>query len=510
MSEYILEMKGITKEFPGVKALDNVNFKVKKGEVHALCGENGAGKSTLMKVLSGVYPYGSYEGDIILRGKVQQFSGIADSEKEKVAIVYQELALVPQMTVAENIYLANEPMMYSNTTIDDDKLNFLAKELLDKLGLNIPTNTLVRTLGVGVQQLVEIAKALSKDVEVLILDEPTAALTDSEVHTLFRIIKELKKKGITFIIITHKLEEIFEISDNVTIIRDGQTISTHPTSTLDEDKIIQMMVGREITDRYPKVKHTSEEIILEVNNFNVMDPINKGRKLVDNVSFNVKKGEILGIAGLMGAGRTELVMGLFGAYGKDASGEIILDGKHVKINSPKDAIKHGLALVTEDRKGNGLVLGQSIMVNTTLAALDRVLYNGVLEENKEIAFTNKYVRDLKVKTPTIEQLAKNLSGGNQQKVVIGKWLMTEPKILILDEPTRGIDVGAKYEIYNLMNDLVESGVAVVMISSELPEIIGMSDRILVMHEGKFKGELMDGASQEEIMYFATGRRNDND
>lgn len=510
MSEYILEMKGITKEFPGVKALDNVNFKVKKGEVHALCGENGAGKSTLMKVLSGVYPYGSYEGDIILRGKVQQFSGIADSEKEKVAIVYQELALVPQMTVAENIYLANEPMMYSNTTIDDDKLNFLAKELLDKLGLNIPTNTLVRTLGVGVQQLVEIAKALSKDVEVLILDEPTAALTDSEVHTLFRIIKELKKKGITFIIITHKLEEIFEISDNVTIIRDGQTISTHPTSTLDEDKIIQMMVGREITDRYPKVKHTSEEIILEVNNFNVMDPINKGRKLVDNVSFNVKKGEILGIAGLMGAGRTELVIGLFGAYGKDASGEIILDGKHVKINSPKNAIKHGLALVTEDRKGNGLVLGQSIMVNTTLAALDRVLYNGVLEENKEIAFTNKYVRDLKVKTPTIEQLAKNLSGGNQQKVVIGKWLMTEPKILILDEPTRGIDVGAKYEIYNLMNDLVESGVAVVMISSELPEIIGMSDRILVMHEGKFKGELMDGASQEEIMYFATGRRNDND
>lgn len=510
MSEYILEMKGITKEFPGVKALDNVNFKVKKGEVHALCGENGAGKSTLMKVLSGVYPFGTYDGDIVLRGQVQKFNGIADSEKEKVAIVYQELALVPQMTVAENIYLANEPMMYGKTTIDDQKLNFMAKELLDKLGLYIPTNTLVRTLGVGIQQLVEIAKALSKDVEVLILDEPTAALTDSEVHTLFRIINELKEKGITFIIITHKLEEIFEISDTVTIIRDGQTISTHPIEDLDEDKIIKMMVGREITDRYPKVKHNSEDVILEVNNFSVIDPVIKGKKLVDNVSFQVKKGEILGIAGLMGAGRTELVMGLFGAYGKNASGEIILDGKSIVINSPKDAIKHGLALVTEDRKGNGLVLSQSIMVNTTLASLDKVLYNGILENNKEIAFTNKYVKDLKIKTPTIEQLAKNLSGGNQQKIVIGKWLMTDPKILILDEPTRGIDVGAKYEIYNLMNKLVESGVAVVMISSELPEIIGMSDRILVMHDGQFKGELMDGASQEEIMYFATGRRKNND
>lgn len=509
MDQYILEMKGITKEFPGVKALENVNFKVKKGEVHALCGENGAGKSTLMKVLSGVYPYGTYEGDILLKDEVQKFSGIADSEKKKIAIVYQELALVPQMTVAENIYLANEPMMYGKTTINDEKLNYMAKELLDKLGLKIPVNTLVKTLGVGVQQLAEIAKALSKDVEVLILDEPTAALTDTEVETLFRIIKELKEKGITFIIITHKLEEIFEISDTVTIIRDGQTISTHPIEELDEDKIISMMVGREINDRYPKVKHNSEEVIMEVKDFSVVDPISN-RKLVDNVSFQVKKGEILGIAGLMGAGRTELVMGLFGCFGKNVVGDIYLEGEKIKIKSPKDAIKRGIGLVTEDRKGNGLVLGQSIMVNTTLAALEKILTNGILDENKETAYTNKYVDDLKIKTPNIEQLAKNLSGGNQQKIVIGKWLMTEPKILILDEPTRGIDVGAKYEIYNLMNKLVEKGVAVVMISSELPEIIGMSDRILVMHEGKFMGELYEGVSQEEIMYFATGRRNYNE
>ncbi|SHJ94370.1 xylose ABC transporter ATP-binding protein [Tepidibacter formicigenes] len=509
MSEYILEMRGITKEFPGVKALDNVNFKVKKGEVHALCGENGAGKSTLMKVLSGVYPYGSYSGDIVLKDEVQKFYGIKDSEKKKIAIVYQELALVPQMTVAENIYLANEPLKFGSTTIDDDKLNYMAKDLIDRLGLNINPSTKVGTLGVGIQQLVEIAKALSKDVEVLILDEPTAALTESEVETLFRIIKELKKTGITFIIITHKLEEIFEIADTVTILRDGQTISSHDIEELDEDKIIQKMVGRELTERYPKVVHKGEETILEVKNFTVYDPNNPDKKLVDDVSFNVKKGEILGISGLVGAGRTELIMGIFGAYGKLAEGEIYLENNKVEINSPMDAIKNGLALVTEDRKGNGLVLSQSIMVNTTLASLDKVLTGGILDENKEIYHTNKYVDELKTKTPHIEQKVGNLSGGNQQKVVLAKWLMTEPKILFLDEPTRGIDVGAKYEIYNIMNQLVEKGVAVVMISSELPEILGMSDRILVMHEGKIKGELnYEDATQEEVMYFATGRRSE--
>lgn len=509
MSEFILEMKNITKEFPGVKALDNVTFKVKKGEVHALCGENGAGKSTLMKVLSGVYPFGSYSGDIIINDEIQQFNNISDSENKGIAIVYQELALVPQMSVAQNIYLANEPIMYLNTTIDEQKLNYMAKELLDKLKLNIPTNTLVKTLGVGVQQLVEIAKALSKNVDILILDEPTAALTDSEVQTLFRIIKELKEKDITFIIITHKLEEIFEISDTVTTIRDGKTISTNKTNTLDEDKIIKMMVGREINDRYPKEIHKSEDIIMEVKNFSVYNPLIPDKKLVDNVSFKVKKGEILGISGLMGAGRTELVMGLFGVY-SNVEGEIYIDGKKVNIKTPKDAIKNGLALVTEDRKGNGLILSQSIMINTTLASLNKVLHRISLDNNKETFYTNKYVDQLKIKTPSIEQLVKNLSGGNQQKVVIGKWLMTEPKILILDEPTRGIDVGAKYEIYTLMNQLVKQGVAVVMISSELPEIIGMSDRILVMHEGSFKGELSSSATQEDIMYFATGRRDINE
>lgn len=509
MSEFILEMKNITKEFPGVKALDNVTFKVKKGEVHALCGENGAGKSTLMKVLSGVYPFGSYSGDIIINDEIQQFNNISDSENKGIAIVYQELALVPQMSVAQNIYLANEPIMYLNTTIDEQKLNYMAKELLDKLKLNIPTNTLVKTLGVGVQQLVEIAKALSKNVDILILDEPTAALTDSEVQTLFRIIKELKEKDITFIIITHKLEEIFEISDTVTTIRDGKTISTNKTNTLDEDKIIKMMVGREINDRYPKEIHKSEDIIMEVKNFSVYNPLIPDKKLVDNVSFKVKKGEILGISGLMGAGRTELVMGLFGVY-SNVEGEIYIDGKKINIKTPKDAIKNGLALVTEDRKGNGLILSQSIMINTTLASLNKVLHRISLDNNKETFYTNKYVDQLKIKTPNIEQLVKNLSGGNQQKVVIGKWLMTEPKILILDEPTRGIDVGAKYEIYSLMNKLVKQGVAVVMISSELPEIIGMSDRILVMHEGSFKGELSSSATQEDIMYFATGRRDINE
>ncbi|KPU26680.1 D-ribose transporter ATP-binding protein [Caloranaerobacter sp. TR13] len=506
MSEYILEMKGITKEFPGVKALDNVNFKVKKGEVHALCGENGAGKSTLMKILSGVYPYGTYEGDIILKGEVQKFYGIRDSERKKIAIVYQELALVPQMTVAENIYLANEPLKFKGTTIDDDKLNYMAKELLDRLGIDINPVTRVSSLGVGRQQLVEIAKALSKDVEVLILDEPTAALTESEVETLFKIIKELKNKGITFIIITHKLEEIFQIADTVTILRDGQTIDTYPVEELDEDTIIKGMVGRELTERYPKISHKGEEVILEVKNFSVYDSNMPHRKLVDNVSFKVKKGEILGISGLVGAGRTELVMGIFGAYNDLVEGEIFLEGKKIEIKSPKDAIEHGLALVTEDRKGNGLILNQSIMMNTTLAALDKIMTKGILDENKEIFYSKKYVEELKVKTPSLEQKVGNLSGGNQQKVVLAKWLMTNPKILFLDEPTRGIDVGAKYEIYNIMNKLVEKGVAVVMISSELPEILGMSDRILVMHEGEIKGELdNENVTQEEIMYYATGR-----
>lgn len=363
----------------------------------------------------------------------------------------------------------------------------------------------VNMFGVGIQQLIEIAKALSKDADVLILDEPTAALTEGEVEILFRILKDLKEKGVTCIIITHKLNEVFALADNVTVLRDGKTISTNSICDLDENKIISMMVGRELSDLFPKEEHTAGQVVMKVQNFSVYDTEIQGRKLVDNISFEIKKGEILGISGLMGAGRTELVMGLFGAADGKIDGKVFIEGKEVKIKSPHDAIKNKLALVTEDRKGNGLVLEKSIMVNTTLASLDRISKGQILNVNEEIKFTEKYVRELKTKTPSIEQLVKNLSGGNQQKVVIAKWLMTEPKILFLDEPTRGIDVGAKFEIYMIMNELVKKGVSVVMISSELPEILGMSDRILVMREGKFVSEKMyEEASQENIMFAATG------
>ncbi|BEP28911.1 xylose ABC transporter ATP-binding protein [Helicovermis profundi] len=504
MSDYILEMKDIVKEFPGVKALDKVSFNVKKGEIHALVGENGAGKSTLMKVLSGVYSHEEFTGDIILNGKKVLFNSIKDSENANIAIIYQELALVPQMTVGENIYLNHEPL-FMKGVIDHEKLYFESQKLLEKIKLDINPRMKVNMFGVGIQQLIEIAKALSKDADVLILDEPTAALTEGEVEILFRILKDLKEKGVTCIIITHKLNEVFALADNVTVLRDGKTISTNSICDLDENKIISMMVGRELSDLFPKEEHTAGQVVMKVQNFSVYDTEIQGRKLVDNISFEIKKGEILGISGLMGAGRTELVMGLFGAADGKIDGKVFIEGKEVKIKSPHDAIKNKLALVTEDRKGNGLVLEKSIMVNTTLASLDRISKGQILNVNEEIKFTEKYVRELKTKTPSIEQLVKNLSGGNQQKVVIAKWLMTEPKILFLDEPTRGIDVGAKFEIYMIMNELVKKGVSVVMISSELPEILGMSDRILVMREGKFVSEKMyEEASQENIMFAATG------
>ncbi len=408
------------------------------------------------------------------------------------------------MSVGENVFLNHEPTKLKGV-INDDKLYYETQKLLDKLKLNINPRMKVNSFGVGVQQLIEIAKALSKKTEILILDEPTAALTESEVEILFRILNDLKDHGVTSIIITHKLNEVFEISDTVTVLRDGRTIGTYDIEELDEDKIISKMVGRELTDLFPRVEHTPGKPIMEVKNFSVYDPDVPGRKLVDNVSFEIKEGEILGISGLMGAGRTELVMGIFGGFKGKVEGQIFIDGKEVKINTPMDAIKNKLALVTEDRKGNGLVLDQSILVNTTLASLGKVTDGITLNENEEIKWTDKFVKDLRTKTPSIEQKVKNLSGGNQQKVVIAKWLMTEPKILFLDEPTRGIDVGAKYEIYSIMNELVDEGVAVVMISSELPEVMGMSDRILVMGEGKLRGEVHYAkATQEKIMHFATG------
>lgn len=503
MSEYILEMKNITKEFPGVKALNNVNFKVKRGEVHALVGENGAGKSTLMKVLSGIYGFGTYEGDIVFNGETKKFAGIKDSEHTGIAIIYQELALVRQMNVAENIFLGSE--IKSAGLINWDKTYAEAKKYLKEVHLDVRPSAKVVNLGVGQQQLVEIAKAISKNADLLILDEPSAALTETETDNLLAIIRELKAKGKTCIYISHKLNEVFDISDTITVLRDGQTITTKPTSEFNEDTLIATMVGREIAQRFPRVEHTVGKTVFDIRNWTVHNPEIPEKVLINDVSFQVKKGEVLGIAGLMGAGRTELVMSLFGAYGVGISGEVYINGKKVNIKTPGDAIRNGIAYVSEDRKKYGLVLQQDIKFNSTMSYLEHLTKGGLIDDDEVARLTTDYVKSLRTKTPNIEQKVQNLSGGNQQKVVLAKWLMTKPKLLILDEPTRGIDVGAKVEIYNIMNDLVAQGVCIIMISSELPEVLGMSDRILVMHEGRITGELnWKEATQEKVMYFATG------
>lgn len=503
MSEYILEMRDITKEFPGVKALDNVTFKVKKGEIHALVGENGAGKSTLMKVLSGVYPYGTYTGDIILKGQLQQYHNIKDSEKSGVAIIYQELALVKQMNIAENIFLGCE--IKKHGLINWDEIFVETEKVLKEVRLSINPLTKVLNLGIGQQQLVEIAKAISKKADILILDEPSAALTESEIHNLQQILRELKEKGVTCIYISHKLNEVFEVADTVTILRDGKTISSDPIEAIDENKVISRMVGRELTQRFPRKEHTPGEVVFEVENWTVHNPELPDKKLIDNVSFKLRKGEILGIAGLMGAGRTELCMSIFGAFGVNVSGELKLNGKKIKITGPRSAIKAGISYLSEDRKRYGLVLGMDVKNNITMSSLDKISRVSLVNDNEVIKQTNSYVKDLAIKTPSIEQKAGNLSGGNQQKVVLGKWLMTMPRVLILDEPTRGIDVGAKFEIYNIMNELISKGVCIIMISSELPEILGMSDRILVMNKGQIKGDLSwTEATQEKVISYATG------
>ncbi|MEJ5283747.1 MAG: xylose ABC transporter ATP-binding protein [Brevinematia bacterium] len=501
MSDYILEMIGISKEFPGVKALNDVTFRVKRGEIHALVGENGAGKSTLMKILSGVYPYRTYEGKILINGVEQQFHNIKQSEKAKIAVIYQELALVKSMSIMENIFLGNEIAKYG--VISKDEMFRKTEEILKEVGLDINPGVKVLHLGVGQQQLVEIAKALLKEAEILVLDEPTAALTESESENLFKILRRLKSRGITCIFISHRLKEVFEVADNITVLRDGKTVITMKASELNEDRLISYMVGRELTERFPRQKHTPSDVILEVKNWTIIDPETE-EIVCDDVSFEVRKNEILGVAGLMGAGRTELMMSIFGAYGRKVKGEIYLNGKKIEINSPRDAISYGICYLSEDRKQYGLVLNMSIQHNVSLSNLEKIANYSVINKNEEILRTLRYVEELKIKTPTIEQKAMNLSGGNQQKVVIAKWLMAEPKVLFLDEPTRGIDVGAKYEIYNIMNMLVSKGVGVVMISSELPEILGMSDRIIVMHDGKLTGELhYEEATQEKIMAYAT-------
>ena len=504
MADILLEMKNITKTFPGVKALDNVNLQVERGEIHALVGENGAGKSTLMNVLSGIYPYGTYTGDIIYDGQVMKFSNIKDSERRGIVIIHQELALIPEMTIGENMYLGNE--RGSKFAIDWNTTYAEADKYLKMVGLTESSKVQVKTIGTGKQQLVEIAKALAKKAKLLILDEPTSSLNEEDSRALLDLMLSFKKQGMTMIIITHKLNEVAYVADKITVVRDGSTIETldnHGKEPISEERIIKGMVGREMTNRFPKREGVKVgPIRMEVDNWTVHHPLYPERKVVDNVSINVRAGEVVGIYGLMGAGRTELAMSIFGqSYGVNCTGTLKLDGKEIKLKrSEADAIKHKIAYVTEDRKGNGLVLSQSIKINTSLANLGAISNRSVIDGDKEYAVAQEYRDKLAIKTPTVEQLVGNLSGGNQQKVLLAKWMFADPDIMILDEPTRGIDVGAKYEIYCIINDLAAAGKCVLMISSELPEVLGMSDRIYIMNAGKVLGEMKaKDATQENIM-----------
>lgn len=508
---HILEMKNITKDFPGVRALDHVNFKVEQGEIHCLVGENGAGKSTLMKVLSGVYKTKEYEGDIILNGKKQEFKNIRDSEEQGIAIIHQELALIPELSVYENIFLGHE--IVSHQMINWNETIIQSKKYLDLVNLSVNPHAKVKTLGVGKQQLIEIAKALSKNVKLLILDEPTAALNEEESDNLLRLLKDLKAHGVTSIMITHKLKEVIKIADHVTVLRDGKTICTLSAKKQEINNriLIKNMVGREINDVFPKREAFKQQAIkFEVKHFSAFDK-SLNRYVVKDSSLNVRKGEVIGIAGLMGAGRTELALSIFGnPLNYQVEGEIYMHQKHIHVHSPKQAIQHGIAYVTEDRKGNGLILIQDVKANITLANLKEISNRQVLNLNKEIISAQNYIDSINIKTPSFEQKVLNLSGGNQQKVSVSKWLFTHPEVLILDEPTRGIDVGAKYEIYTIINDLVKRGMSIILISSELPEILGMSDRIYVMNDGHIAGELSkEEATQEKIMEIATGIEGEN-
>lgn len=494
MNQVILEMKGITKEFPGVKALNGVDFKIYKGKVMALLGENGAGKSTLMKIMTGVYNKTS--GEMYYEGQKVDFKEPKESQVKGIAIIHQELNLVNELTIGENIFLGREPLNNFGK-IDSKKLYSDAQILLDKLGVKESPKTLVGELSVGKQQMVEIAKALSLNAKVIVMDEPTDALTDKETESLFKVIRELRNEGKSLVYISHRLKEIFEICDDVTILRDGTFIAEKNINEINEDIMIELMVGRKLTEQFPQVKCNPGEVVLEVKKLN--------NDYLNNVSFSLKKGEILGISGLMGAGRTELAQTIYGHLPLH-SGEIYIDGTLVKIKHPKEAIKNGISYVSEDRKGNGLVLGLSIKENMHISALKNITgFLFKINKSKEEEISQKYIDSMSVKTPSMNQLVKNLSGGNQQKVSIAKSLMTTPKVLILDEPTRGVDVGAKKEIYDLINSYKKQGMSIIMISSEIPEIMGMSDRIIVMHEGKITGEIKGNeSSQESIMRYAVG------
>jgi putative multiple sugar transport system ATP-binding protein len=500
MADVILDMRNITKTFPGVKALDNVSFSVTEGEIHALVGENGAGKSTLMKVLSGVYPYGSYDGKIFFQGNECRFKDINHSEEIGLVIIHQELALIPTMSIVENLFLGNEQS--KNGVIDWNASYTKSLELLAKVGLHENPNTIVSTLGVGKQQLVEIAKALAKKVKLLILDEPTASLNENDSDKLLELLLQLKAHGISSILISHKLDEISKVADSITILRDGSTVETLDCKIdkISEDRIIRGMVGRDITHRFPPRDHEIGNVIFEVRDWNVFHPIHSDLKVCTDVSINVRKGEVVGLAGLMGAGRTELAMSIFGhSYGKHITGTAYISGKEVDISTIDKAISNGIAYATEDRKAYGLVLIQDIKENITLANLEAISDGVIINQPKEMSVTSGYREKLNIKCSSLQQLAVNLSGGNQQKVVLSKWLFATPDVLILDEPTRGIDVGAKFEIYTIINRLASEGKGIILISSELTEILGVCDRIYVVREGRIVGEMPASEATPEIV-----------
>jgi len=499
----LLEMRDITKTFPGVRALDGVTFDLRAGEIHALVGENGAGKSTLMKVLGGVYPHTQYGGEIMLDGETRRFSSVRDAEQAGIAVIFQELSLVKELSIGENIFLGREPRRFG--VIRREELYSRAQKLLDEVRLPLDPRTPIGQLGIGQQQLVEIAKALSQEARILVLDEPTAALTDAEVETLFQILKALRERGVGMIYISHKLNEVFRMSDRITVLRDGRTVGTQPTSALDEARVIARMVGREVGDIFPDTDHERGEVVFEVRDMKIEDPNLRGKMLVNGVSFSVRRGEVVGVAGLMGAGRSDLLMGVFGAHAGRVTGEIFIEGKSVRISRPSDAIEHGIGFVTEDRKRFGLVLEQTILNNMTLAGLARLSGRFVTNEDAEAEAGNRAMKELRVKANSVFTVAGTLSGGNQQKVVLAKWLLTNPRVLFLDEPTRGIDVGAKQEIYAQINLLAQQGLAIVLVSSELPEVLGLSDRVLVLHEGRVTGEFKRAeATPEAVMSCATG------
>jgi len=504
MAEHILEMRGITKTFPGVKALSNVNFAVERGEIHAVCGENGAGKSTLMKVLSGVYPYGTYDGEIVYVGEEVQFKNLRDSEARGIVIIHQELALSPYLSIAENIFLNNE-RKNALGIIDWNKTNQEAAALLKRVGLRENPTTKVNQIGVGKQQLVEIAKALSKEVKLLILDEPTAALNDDDSDHLLDLILSLREQGITSIIISHKLNEIKKVADTVTVIRDGKTIETIAKADVTEDRIIKDMVGRDLEHRYPDHEPQIGEELLRVEDWTAHHPQDPTRVVVDNVSITVNAGEIVGIAGLMGAGRTEFAMSLFGhSYGTRITGRVFMRGKEIKTRSVSEAISNGLAYATEDRKTYGLNLIEDIKRNISMASLKKLETGGLVNDNEEFKVANEYRKSMNIKAPSVLAKTGKLSGGNQQKVVLSKWIYSDPDVLILDEPTRGIDVGAKYEIYTIINKLAASGKGIIVISSELPELLGISDRVYALSEGRITGELpIEQASPESVLKLMT-------